>query len=85
MQTPDFEAGISKLIKLAKSTRVAIMCAEALPWRCHRSLIGDALLVSGIQVEHIMTLKKRTKHSMTKWAHVDGKQITYPEISARTV
>ena len=85
MQTPEFEAGISKLIKLANSTRVAIMCAEALPWRCHRSLIADALLVRGIQVEHIMTLKKRKKHSMTKWAHVDGKQITYPEISARTL
>jgi uncharacterized protein (DUF488 family) len=79
MQTPDFETGINELIRLAQSRPVAIMCAEALPWRCHRSLIADALLVRGIQVEDIMTLKKRTEHSMTKWAKVDGKQITYPE------
>ena len=80
MQTPDFEAGINELIRLARDRTVAIMCAEALPWRCHRSLVADALLVRGIQVEHIMTLKKRTEHSMTKWARVDGKQITYPEL-----
>ena len=82
MQTPDFEAGINELIKLAKNGPVAIMCAEAVPWRCHRSLIADALLVRGIAVEHIMTLKTRTEHSMTKWAHVNGKQITYPESPA---
>jgi uncharacterized protein (DUF488 family) len=79
MQTQDFEAGINKLITLARDRTVAIMCAEALPWRCHRSLVADALLARGIQVEHIMTLKKRTEHSVTKWAKVDGKQITYPE------
>jgi uncharacterized protein (DUF488 family) len=78
MQTPEFEAGINELISLAQDHSVAIMCAEALPWRCHRSLIADALLVRGIQVEHIMTLKKRTVHSITKWARVDGKQIMYP-------
>jgi len=82
MQTPDFEAGINELIGLARDRTVAIMCAEALPWRCHRSLVADALLVRGIQVEHIMTLKKRTEHSMTKWAMVDGRNITYPELSA---
>ena len=79
MQTPDFEAGINELIRLARDRIVAIMCAEALPWRCHRSLIADALLVRGVKVEHIMTLKKLTEHSMTKWARVDGRQITYPE------
>jgi uncharacterized protein (DUF488 family) len=82
MQTPDFESGINELIRLAQDRSVAIMCAEALPWRCHRSLVADALLVRGIQVDHIMTLKKRIEHSMTKWAKVDGKQITYPEIPA---
>ena len=79
MQTPDFEAAINELIPLAQGRSVAIMCAEALPWRCHRSLIADALLARGIKVEHIMTLKKPTEHSITKWAKVDGKQITYPE------
>lgn len=82
MQTPEFETGIKELIRLAQGRSVAIMCAEALPWRCHRSLVADALLVRGIQVEHIMTLKNRTEHSMTKWAVVDGKQITYPELPA---
>lgn len=82
MQTPDFETGINELIRLAQIRSVAIMCAEALPWRCHRSLIADALLARGIQVEHIMTLKKLTEHSMTKFARVDGKQITYPEVPA---
>jgi uncharacterized protein (DUF488 family) len=80
MQTPDFETGINELIRLAQGRSVAIMCAEALPWRCHRSLVADALLVRGIQVEHIMTPKKTIEHSMTKWAKVDGKQITYPKI-----
>ena len=82
MQTPEFEAGMNELIKLAKDGPVAIMCAEAVPWRCHRSLIADALLVRGVSVEHIMTLKTRTEHTMTKWAHVNDKQITYPESPA---
>ena len=82
MQTPDFEAGINELIKLAGNGPVVIMCAEAVPWRCHRSLIADALLVRGISVEHIMTLKARMEHSITKWAHLSGKQITYPESPA---
>ena len=79
MQTPEFEAGLNELINLAQNSPVAIMCAEAVPWRCHRSLIADALLVRGIRVEHIMTLKTLLEHSMTKFAHVEGKQITYPE------
>lgn len=80
MQTPEFEEGINRLIKLAQEDGpVAIMCAEAVPWRCHRSLISDALLVRGIKVEHIMTLKTLLEHSMTKWAHVEDKRITYPE------
>jgi uncharacterized protein (DUF488 family) len=82
MQTQDFEAGINELIRLARDRTLAIMCAEALPWRCHRSLVADALLVRGIKVEHIMSLKNRIEHSMTKWARVDGKQITYPELPA---
>jgi len=82
MQTPDFEAAISELVQSAQGHSIVIMCAETLPWRCHRSLIADALLARGIKVEHIMTLKKPTEHFMTKWAKVDGKQITYPELLA---
>lgn len=82
MQTSDFEAGMNELIKLTQDGPAAIMCAEAVPWRCHRSLIADALLVRGFSVRHIMTPKAWLEHSMTKWAYVDGKQITYPEIPA---
>ena len=78
MQTAEFEAGLERLIILSQERSVAIMCAEALPWRCHRSLIADALNVRGIAVEHIMTEKTRTKHVMTKWAHTEGMKITYP-------
>jgi uncharacterized protein (DUF488 family) len=79
MQTQDFAKGIYQLIELAQNGQVAIMCAEVLPWRCHRWLIADALTVRGVQVEHIMTIKNRSKHTLTKWAHVEGTQVTYPE------
>jgi uncharacterized protein (DUF488 family) len=79
MQTEEFTKGVDQLTGLAKSGQACIMCAEVLPWRCHRWLIADALTIRGIQVEHIVTIKKRTKHSLTKWAHVEGTQITYPE------
>src|SRR6267378_5745701 len=78
MQTQDFAEGIDQLAGLAQDGQFAIMCAELLPWRCHRWLIADALLVRGVQVEHIMTIKTRSKHTLTKWAHVEGTQITYP-------
>jgi uncharacterized protein (DUF488 family) len=79
MQTQEFAEGIDQLVRLAQDGQVAIMCAEVLPWRCHRRLIADALLVREVQVEHIMTIKTRSKHTMTKWAHIEGTQITYPE------
>jgi uncharacterized protein (DUF488 family) len=82
MQTPEFETGINELIRLAQDRSVAIMCAEALPWRCHRSLVADALVVRGIHVEDIMSPTKLLEHSMTKFARVNGKQITYPELPA---
>ena len=78
MQTAEFEAGLEKLIILSQEKIVAVMCAEALPWRCHRSLVADALAVRGIPVEHVMTEKTRTRHVMAKWAHIEGMKITYP-------
>jgi uncharacterized protein (DUF488 family) len=78
MQTSKFEKSLQGLIELAKQKRIAIMCAEAVPWRCHRSLIADALTVRGIHVEHIMSLKNRPIHSLTPFAKVDGARITYP-------
>jgi len=78
MQTPEFEKALDKLIELAKQDRIALMCAEAVPWRCHRSLIADALLVRGIRTEDIMSLTRRQIHSLTPFAKVRGTAITYP-------
>lgn len=78
MQTPDFKANVQILINLARHERVALMCAEAVPWRCHRSLIADALLVAGLRVEHIMSENHSRKHSLRPWARVEGTDITYP-------
>jgi uncharacterized protein (DUF488 family) len=78
MQTPAFEQNLTQLIQLAQDERTAIMCAEAVPWRCHRSLIADALLVRGIPVEDIMSATKAQPHKLTSFAVVDGTRITYP-------
>ena|SRR5256712_8295247 len=71
MQTREFDVAIDDLIKVAKDRTAAIMYAEILPWRCHRSLIADALVVRGIEVEHVMTLANRRKHTLTKWARIE--------------
>jgi Domain of unknown function DUF488 len=78
MQTPEFEQGIARLLELAAKSRCAIMCAEAVPWRCHRSLIADALTARGIAVEHILSRLRRERHRMTPFAKVRGKRVTYP-------
>jgi uncharacterized protein (DUF488 family) len=78
MQTPEFEEGLSKLIGLGRQEQTAIMCAEAVPWRCHRSLIADALTVRGIPVKHIMSRTRAEPHHLTSFAHVKGLRVTYP-------
>lgn len=78
MQTSEFEAGLQRLMKLAGQKRSAIMCAEAVPWRCHRSLIADALTVRGMRVDDIMSLKRSQIHSLIPFARVRGLRITYP-------
>ncbi|TFC31455.1 DUF488 domain-containing protein [Cryobacterium sp. MDB1-18-2] len=78
MQTPEFAAGIDELIALATKQTVIIMCAEAVPWRCHRSLIGDALLARGLQVTDIMSRTYTKSHTMTGFAKIDGKSVWYP-------
>lgn len=84
MQTEEFRAGIEHLMQLAQARRTAIMCSEAVPWRCHRSLIGDALLVRGVHVLDIMGEKSARPHELTPWARVEGTSITYPETSQET-
>jgi len=78
MQTPEFAQAIDQLIDLAKQDRIVIMCAEAVPWRCHRSLIGDALIVRGICVEDIMSRTRSEAHALTPFAKVRDLVITYP-------
>jgi uncharacterized protein (DUF488 family) len=78
MQTLEFEANLQNLIEAARLGQVAIMCAEAVHWRCHRSLIADALLARGVAVEHILNAAKRQPHKMTSFAVVEGSTVTYP-------
>ncbi len=78
MLTPDFEAGLEKLRAILNEGTVALMCAEAVPFRCHRSLIADALAARGARVEHITGEKRATLHRMTPFARVDGPRVTYP-------
>jgi uncharacterized protein (DUF488 family) len=78
MQTPEFEAGVERAIRLASDRPSALMCAEAVPWQCHRSLVADALLVRGNRVAHITSHAEPKAHALTPFARVGGTQITYP-------
>jgi uncharacterized protein (DUF488 family) len=78
MLTPEFEEGLCQLRALAKDGPVALMCAEAVPWRCHRSLIADALLARGVVVEHIAGRGRTQPHRLTPFARIDGRTVTYP-------
>lgn len=78
MQSTEFADNVQWVANLARTERCVLMCAEAVPWRCHRSMIGDALLVRGIHVEDIIGPKGRRPHILTAFAHVDGTQVTYP-------
>jgi uncharacterized protein (DUF488 family) len=78
MQTLEFAQSLDELVQLANQERIVLMCAEAVPWRCHRSLIADALLVRGIRTEDIMSAAHRQVHTITSFAKVRGTAITYP-------
>ena len=78
MQTPEFAENLAALIELGKQEPAAVMCAEAVPWRCHRSLIADALLVRGIDVLEIASATRTTPLTLHPWAQVEGTDVTYP-------
>lgn len=78
MLTPEFERALAELIALAGCEQVAIMCAEAVPWRCHRSLLADALAARGVAVAHIMGPATPQPHSITRFARIEGSRILYP-------
>lgn len=78
MQTAEFADNVESVVQLARTERCVLMCAEAVPWRCHRSMIADALLVRGIDVEDIINSHGRKPHLLTPFAQVNDTQITYP-------
>ena len=78
MLTDEFSRHLDALIRLAAGTRTTIMCAEAVPWRCHRSLISDALAVRDVDVRHITSASAAAPHALTAWAHRDGTRLIYP-------
>ena len=83
MLTGEFEGELTRLIDLAGKNRIAVMCAEAVPWRCHRFLVADALTVRGVEVEHIMSRTQRQPHRLTPFARMEGFRITYPGRSGK--
>lgn len=78
MQTPEFDEAIERLARRARRRRVAVMCAEAVPWRCHRSLIADALIARGFSVEEIESATRTRPREMTAFARVEGTRVRYP-------
>lgn len=78
MQTLGFEEGLAELHALAQSGRVAILCAEAVPWRCHRSLVGDAVVARGGEVEHLLGGGRSRPHRLTRFGRARGGRVTYP-------
>jgi uncharacterized protein (DUF488 family) len=79
MLTDAFEEGIDELIRLGERGTVAIMCAEGNPFRCHRSLVADALMARGIRAVHISSQKPGRPHTLTPFAKVEGSRVTYPQ------
>lgn len=81
MQTPQFAQALETVIHRGQTQCIALMCAEAVPWRCHRSLIADALIARGIVAEDIASPTRRTPHRLTPFARVDGTEVTYPALA----
>jgi uncharacterized protein (DUF488 family) len=78
MQTPAFAAALEDLLGWSRAAPTAVMCAEAVWWRCHRQLIADALVARGIEVRHITSPKAAAAHVLTSFARVDGERVSYP-------
>jgi uncharacterized protein (DUF488 family) len=78
MQTPPFREAVEYLMDYAQQTTTVIMCAEAVPWRCHRSLIADALVARGWTVLEIIGTDVPKPHQLAAWARIDNGRVTYP-------
>ncbi len=79
MESREFEENLKELLRIANQKRTSVMCAEALPWRCHRSLLADALTIRGLQVEHILSLTQSQPHKLHPCAKVVEGVLTYPK------
>jgi len=82
METAEFEKALGRLLQLCAEKRCAVMCAEAVPWRCHRSLLADALVARGVSVEHILSGSRRDVHSLTSFARIQDNRVVYPQAEA---
>jgi uncharacterized protein (DUF488 family) len=82
MQTEEFAENVDAVVELGRSKCCVLMCAEAVPWRCHRSLVADALLVRNVRVDDIIDAGQRRPHKLTPFARVEGLRITYPDEGA---
>jgi uncharacterized protein (DUF488 family) len=78
METQEFEAAIEAIAALARTERPVLMCAEAVPWRCHRTLVSDALLARGVEVRHLMGVAREEVHERTPFARVADGRVSYP-------
>lgn len=78
LATPEFARGLERLREIALQGPACLMCAEALRWRCHRSLIADALYARGVVVQHIVSETRTEPHRLTAFAVLKGRQVTYP-------
>ena len=78
MQTEEFDAALKRLIEISSAERIAIMCAEAVPWRCHRMLVSDALFTKGVTVKHIISRTGIQEHVLTSFGRVDNGRVYYP-------
>jgi len=83
MLTPEFESSLHELLEQAGEEQVALTCAEAVPWRCHRSLIADALVARSVTVDHILGASRTERHTLRPWARVQGARIIYPPAHRR--
>jgi uncharacterized protein (DUF488 family) len=82
MQTPQFAAALQGLIVTAAQHRTAVMCAESVPWRCHRSLIADAFVAAGHHAVHLMSPGRADPHKLTSFAVITGGHVSYPDVDA---
>ncbi|MGE0227122.1 MAG: DUF488 family protein [Dehalococcoidia bacterium] len=85
MQTPAFEEAVAALLDVARGARTAVMCSEAMPWRCHRTLVADAVAARGVQVTHLLSAAKAQAHTLTSFARVEGERVTYPAMDEAVV